>query len=92
MFSSPESHSSIHAQAVGGEGSTKAGLSVEEDASYSPLPMREDFRTTPDIQPQLQSPHPLADVVIDGPSTHPLGTEHIGHHSLDPAHYQYDIV
>ena len=76
-FSSPESHSSILAPAAEGEGDTKAGLSMEEDASYSPLAIREDFAATANIPPpQLSSPSPIADVVTDGPSTHSLSTEH----------------
>ena len=87
-FSSPESHSSILVPAAEGESDTKAGLSMEEDASCSPLAVREDITSTADILPQLPSPSPVADVVIDGPS----GTEHIEHRPLDPAHSQYDIV
>ena len=48
-----------------------ASSSKEED-SYSTLAIREDFTETTDIPqaPQLLSPLP----VIDGPSTHSLGT------------------
>ena len=87
-FSSPACQSSILASAAEGEGITKAGLSMEEDASYSPLAVREDITATADIPPQLPSPSPVADLVIDDPS----GTEHTEHRPIDPAHSQYDIV
>ena len=87
-FSSPACQSSILASAAEGEGITKAGLSMEEDSSYSPLAVREDITATADIPPQLPSPSPVADLVIDDPS----GTEHTEHRPIDPAHSQYDIV
>lgn len=92
MFSSPGSHSSNLAPAPKGEGRTNAALSMEEDASYSPSAIREDITATADIPPQLPSPSPVADVVIDGPSTRSLGPEHIEHRPLDLMRSPYDIV
>ena len=37
-------------------------------------------------------PSPVTDVVIDGPSTRTLDTEHLEHRPLDPVHSSYDIV
>ena len=66
---------------------------MEEDASCSPLAIREDFTATADTPPpQLSSPSPIANVVTNGPSTLSLGTEHIEHRLLDPTHSSYDIV
>ena len=62
------------------------------DASNSPLAIREDIAATADIPPQLPSRSPVTDVVIDGPSTHSLGAEHIANRPLDPAYSLYDIV
>ena len=65
---------------------------MEEDASHSPSAVREDITGTADISLQLPSPSPVTDVVIDGPSTRNLGTEHIEHRPLDPTHSSYAIV
>ena len=62
---------------------------MEDDASDSTL---EDIAPTADIPLQLPSPSPVADEVIEGPSTRSLGTEHIEHHPLVPMHNPYDIV
>ena len=89
VFSSLESHSSILVTAAKGEGSAKAGLSMEQNASY---PTSADITATADIPPQLPSPSPATDVAIDGPSTRSLGSEHIEHRPLDSTHSPYDIV
>ena len=60
-FSSPEHHSSILATTAEGRGSTKAGMSMGEDVSYSTLGVCEEITTTADIPPP-------ADVVTDDPS------------------------
>ena len=78
-FSSPVSHSSILATAAEGEGSAIAGLSMKEDASYSPSAIREDITATTDLPSQLLSPLPVTDTAIDGPSRRSLGTGHTEH-------------
>ena len=65
---------------------------MEEDASHFSSVIREDITTTADIPPQPPSPSPVADVIIDDPSTHSPGTEHIEHRPLDPTHGPYDVV
>ena len=65
---------SIRATAAEGEGSTKADLSMEEEASYSTLGIREE--NTPTLN---TSPPPFTDVATGGPSTRSPGTEHIEH-------------
>ena len=72
-FSSPESHLSILA----------AGMSMEKDASYSTLGVREEITATAAIPPQLSPLSPLTDVAIDESSTHPLGTRYIEHRPPD---------
>ena len=62
------------------------------DASCPPLAIHEDITAVTDIPPTLPSQSPDADVVIDGPSTYSLGTEHIANRLLDPTHSPYDIV
>ena len=89
-FSSPVSHSSILAPAAEGEGSTKASLSMELDASHSPLVIHEDITAVTDIPPSLPSQSPVADIVIDSSSTHSLGTEHIVNCPLDPPHVGHE--
>jgi hypothetical protein len=91
-FYFPESHSSILAPAAEGEGSAKAGLSMEKDASDFASAIRKDTTAIPDFPPQLPSPSPVTNVATDGPSTRSLSTEHIEHHPLDPAYYRHDIV
>ena len=65
------SHSSILATASEGEGSTKAGMSMEE--------VREEITATADIPPtpQLSTLSRVTDVTIDDPSKRSLVTEHI---------------
>ena len=89
-FSSPVSHSSILAPAAEGEGSTKAGLSMELDASHSPLVIHKDITAVTDIPPSLPSQSPVADIVIDSSSTHSLGTEHVVNCPLDPPHVGHE--
>lgn len=79
----PESHLSILATAAEGEDDTKTVVSMEEDSSCSTFGIREEITTSSDLPPQLLSPPPVADVVIDDPSTRSLGSEHIEHHYLD---------
>ena len=88
----PESHTSILATAAEGQGSTKASMSMEEDTSHSNLGIREEITAAADMPPQLRSPSPPTDVVIDSPSMHSLCTEHIEHRALDHTHSPYDIV
>ena len=88
----PESHPLILAPAAEGEGGTKPNSIMEEDASHSPLAIHEDITAVTDIPLRPPSQSPVADVVIDDPSTHSLGTEHIERHPLDPTHSPYDIV
>ena len=88
----PESHSSILATAAEGQGSTKARMSMEEDGSHSTLEVHEEITVAADMPPQLRSPSPPADAVIDGPSMCSLCTEHIEHRPLDPTHSPYNIV
>ena len=84
--SSPESHSSILAT----EGRAMAELSMEMDASYSLLAIREDITAIADLPPQ---PPVTTDIAIDGPSSsRSLGTEHREGRPFDPAHSPYDIV
>ena len=68
-----------------------AGLSMEEDDSYSPSAIREDICTaTADLPPQ---PTVTIDIAIDGPSSsRSLGTEHREDRPFDPAHSPYNIV
>ena len=54
-FSLPVSHSSILAPTAEGEGSTKAILSMELDASHSPLGIHKDITAVTDIPPSLPS-------------------------------------
>jgi hypothetical protein len=91
-FYFPESHPSILAPAAEGEGSAKAGLSMEKDTSDSASAIREDITATADLPPQSPSPSPVTNVATDGPSTRSLGTERIERHPLDPAYCQHDIV
>ena len=62
---------------------------MEEDA---PLAIHEDITAVTDTPPRMPSQSPVADVVIDDPSTHSLGTGRIEHPPLDPTHSPYDIV
>ena len=82
-FSSSESHSSSLSPAAEGEGSTTSGLSMGEDASYSPSAIREDNTATEGLPPRLPSPSLVVDEVIEGPSTRSLSTEHIEHRPPD---------
>ena len=50
---------------------------MEKDTSHTTLTIHEVIATTADIPPQLSSPPPVPDGVIDGPSTRSLGIEHI---------------
>ncbi|KAN0140473.1 hypothetical protein V8E53_001682 [Lactarius tabidus] len=86
-----ESHPSILSTAAEGEGSTKVGLSMEMDASYSAVDtaIREDITVTADLPPLLPSSSPVTDVAIDDPSTRSLGTETC---PLGPVQSSYDIV
>ena len=65
------SHSSIIATASEGEGSAKAGMSLED--------VREEITATADIPspPQLSTLSRVTDVAIDDLSKRSLGTEHI---------------
>ena len=65
------SHSYILATASEGEGSTKAGTSMEE--------VHEEITVTADIPPppQASTLSRVTDVAIDDPSKRSLGTEHI---------------
>ena len=65
------SHSSIIATASEGEGSAKAGMSIED--------VREEITATADIPPppQLSTLSRVTDVAIDDPSQRSLGTDHI---------------
>ena len=71
------SHSSILATASEGEGSAKAGMSIED--------VREQITATADIPPppELSTLSRVTDVPIDDPSKRSLGTEHIGQRSPD---------
>ena len=82
-FSSSESHSSSLSPAAEGEGSTTAGLSMGEDASYSPSAIREHITAAAGLPPRLPSPSLVVGEVIEGPSTHSLSTEHIEHRPPD---------
>ena len=59
------------------------GLSMGEDASYSPSAIREHITPTAGIPPWLPSPSLVVDEVIEGPSTRSLSTEHIEHRPPD---------
>ena len=76
-FTSPESHSSILATAAEGQGSTKAGMSVEQNASCSTSATHENI--TAGISPQLS---PVADMVIADLLTRPLRTDHDAEHNV----------
>ena len=82
-MSSPDSYSSILATAAKGEGSTKASLSLGKGASYSRSAIGKEITATSDIPPQLPSPLPVVEDVIEGPSTRSLNTEHIEHRPPD---------
>ena len=70
------SHSSILATVAEGEGSAKAGMSMEE--------VREEITTTADIPPPPQlSTLSRVTVAIDDPSKRSLSTEHIGQRPPD---------
>ncbi|KAN0140518.1 hypothetical protein V8E53_001727 [Lactarius tabidus] len=87
-----ESPSSTIEPAAGGEGSAKAGLSMEMDASHSTSAIRKDITATEDLPPQLPSLFPVTDIGTDGSPERSLGTEHLEHQRLDPARSPYDIV
>ena len=74
-FSSPESHSSILATAAEGQGSMKAGMSVEQSASCSTSANRENI--TAGISPQLPPVADMADLL-----TRPLRTDHDAEHNV----------
>ena len=82
-MSSPDSYSSILATAAKGEGSTKASLSLGKGASYSRSAIGKEITATSDIPPQLPSPLPVVEDVIEGPSTRSLNTVHIEHRPPD---------
>ena len=75
------SYSSILATAAEGEGSTKVGMSMKEDTTYSILANRENTTATADISPQLPSLPPVTDVIIAGLLTRPRCTEHDAEHT-----------
>ena len=80
------SHSSILATVAEGEGSAKAGMSMEE--------VREEITTTADIPPppQLSTLSRVTDVAIDDPSKRSLGTEHIGQRPPDAVVEEHSTV
>jgi hypothetical protein len=65
---------------------------MEMDASHSTSAIRKDITATADLPLQLPSPFPVTDIGTDGPPERSLGTEHLEHQRLDPAHSPYDIV
>ena len=79
------SHSSILATVAEGEGSAKAGMSMEE--------VREEITTTADIPPPPQlSTLSRVTVAIDDPSKRSLSTEHIGQRPPDAVVEEHSTV
>ena len=83
------SHSSILVTVAEGQGSMKAGVSMEEDAYYSTLANRENISVTADIPHQLSPLSPCADGAIGDFSTR---TEHIEHRPSDAVVVEQSVV
>ena len=67
-------------------------MSIEEDASYSTLGVREEIMATADLLPQLFPLSPVTDAAIDDLSTHPLGTKNVEHHPPDDIAVEHSAV